>query len=86
MSLRLRHTCPDQARPDDFEVLEGEQALGRIYLMYHADGRPRWHWLMYALAINGGPNEIDDALPSGHTNSRDQAVAAIKAARDSVKN
>jgi hypothetical protein len=84
MPLRLRHTWPGQSRPDDFEVLDGEEALGRICLMYHPDGRPRWHWFMYRLAIKGEATQTDDGMPSGHTNSRDQAVAALWAARDSV--
>ena len=68
----------DQSRPDDFEVLEGEEAVGRIFLMYYPDGRPRWHWSLNGLAIEDRAH--DASLPNGKTDSRDQAVAALKTA------
>ena len=72
------------ARPielhDDFEVLEGEEAVGRIRLFYHPDGRPKWHWSLYGVAIRGGALEA-----GGRTDSRDQAVAALEAAWDTVE-
>ena len=85
MTLRLRPTWPDQSRSDDFEVLEGEEAVGRIVLMYYADGRPRWHWFLYGVATDGWANDVND-LPNGRTDSRDQAVAALKVAWDAVRN
>ena len=69
--------CLDQSRHDDFEVLEGEEAVGRIFLMYHSDGRPRWHWCLYELANEVGAHDTGD-LQHGMSDSRDQAVAAIK--------
>ena len=83
MSLRLRPTWPDQSRPDDFEVLEGEETVGRIHLMYYPDGRPRWHWSLSELAMAGAENNSGD-LSNGRADSRDQALAALKAAWDAV--
>lgn len=82
MSLRLRPNWPDQSTHDDFEVLEGEEPVGRIYLMYHSDGRPQWHWSLYGVAIE---KEASEDLPNGSTNSRDQAVAALSAAWDALE-
>ena len=83
MSLRLRPRWPHQSRPDDFEVLEGEEAVGRIYLMYCPDGRPRWHWSLSELAMAGAENGSGESS-NGMADSRDQAVATLKAAWDAV--
>ena len=74
MSLRLRtSTWPNEIRHDDFQILEGEQAVGRLQLIHSPDG-PRWSWTVYEPQSQVGPP------PSGIALSRDQAMAAFEAA------
>jgi hypothetical protein len=82
MSLRLRSsTWPNRTRHDDFQILEGEEAVGRLCLIRGPDGL-RWRWMIYEsqskaappLPIKGG------ASPKWHSLSRDQAMAAFEAA------
>ena len=76
MSLRLRPTWPN--RHDDFQVLDGEDAVGRLRFIAHPKP-PKWRWSIYESAIRGGAGK-GAFFPNGTTDSRDQAMAALEAA------
>jgi len=80
MSLRLRSsTWPNDPRHDDFQILEDEEAVGRVFLVRGPDG-PRWRWMVYESQSKAVPP------PNGITLSRDQAMAAFEAAWRGLKN
>jgi hypothetical protein len=76
MSLGLRAAWPN--RHDDFQVFDGEDAVGRLRFIAHPES-PKWRWSIYESAIRGGAGKVV-FFPNGTTDSRDQAMAALEAA------
>jgi hypothetical protein len=79
MSLVLRRITwpPDNKTSDkpDYQVFDGETAVGRMYER-DVPGGIKWRWSVYGLAIRGAD------VPGGLAESRDDAMAAFKAAWD----
>ena len=75
MSLVLRRIkWPPDGRPSDkpdFEVFDGEKAIGRIYEKI-VPGGVAWFWSIYGLAIRG------EKVPGGLAVSLDDAMAEFK--------
>jgi hypothetical protein len=60
--------------PQDYEVIdERDQRIGRIYRAEAVGGGHVWRWFVYILAVDNVP-------PAGVAPSREEAMAAFKAA------
>lgn len=81
MSFVLRIKWPSDNKPSDkpdFEVFDGETAVGRIYET-HVAGGSKWRWTLYVGAVNG------ENVPSGHADSFPEVQAKFKAAWEKEK-
>jgi len=66
LSLQRNIDKSGSSRPDDFQVFEDEQRIGRLY---RASGGGAWMWSVSA-----------PAAPAGLAPTREIALAALKAA------
>ncbi len=59
--------------PDDYDVFEGDQHVGRIMRTHHAPADQPWFWTITVRAPQGPTDR-------GYAASRDEAMAKFKAA------
>jgi len=77
MTLALRSTLwlDGHHRPDDYEIINAGQTVGRVYRM-KSTGRELWRWTQIGMrAPSHGPN-------GGVADSLDEAKAAFREAWD----
>ena len=84
MALRLQLTWPKRDKPDDYQVFNESQAIGRMYRTRRSMGLDdRWIWTLFGTAIHGGL--IDGDVPHGIADDRDQALEALTRAWGKVE-
>jgi hypothetical protein len=74
MPLVIRRASISRPSSDDYDIVSGELALGRVYRVEIARGETAWRW--HLRAISGPATEV---RTSGHEPDLDTAKAAIAA-------